>query len=263
MVPEHHFKKKYGQNFLNDENILNKIVTESQIPEDTLIIEIGPGAGALTEKLKDVAKMVIAYEIDNELQPLLLEKFKDIDNVKFIWGDFLERNIQNDIKEYDFKNIYVIANIPYYITTPIVEKIINSGVDISKLVIMVQKEVGERFSAKPGTKNYSSITVFLNYFYDIKTLFLVSRNCFIPKPNVDSVVLSLERKKEVIKVNDENLFFKLIRDSFQYKRKNLRNNLKGYDLNKVLEVLKQYNKDLTIRAEDLDLEVFIKICNNL
>lgn len=263
MVPEHHFKKKYGQNFLNDDNILNKIVTESQIPEDTLVIEIGPGAGALTEKLKDVAKMVIAYEIDNELQPLLLDKFKDIDNVKFIWGDFLERNLQNDIKEYGFKNIYVIANIPYYITTPIVEKIINSGVDISKLVIMVQKEVGERFSARPGTKNYGSITVFLNYFYDIKTLFLVSRNCFIPKPNVDSVVLSLERKTEVKKVNNEKLFFKLIRDSFQYKRKNLRNNLKGYDLNKVLEVLKQYNKDLTIRAEELDLEVFIKICNNL
>ena len=128
---------------------------------------------------------------------------------------------------------------------------------------MVQKEVGERFSATPGNKNYGSISVFLNYFYDIKELFVVSKNCFIPKPNVDSVVISLEKKVNKLKVQDEAKFFKLIRDSFQYKRKNLKNNLKNYDLEKVEEILKKKNKDLTVRAESLDLETFIEISNNL
>ena len=192
---QHNFKKKFGQNFLNDENILNKIVKESKIPEDTLVIEIGPGAGALTNKVKDVAKNVLAYEIDLDLQNILIDKFKDT-NVTFIWEDFLNRNIKEDIKDYDYSHIFVVANIPYYITTPIVEKIINSGIDVEKVVIMVQKEVGDRFSAKPGNKEYGSISVFLNYYYDIKELFIVSKNCFTPRPNVDSVILSLEKKKD-------------------------------------------------------------------
>ena len=260
---QHNFKKKFGQNFLNDENILNKIVKESNIPEDSLIIEIGPGAGALTNKLKDVATNVLAYEIDLDLKNILLDKFKNNNNVKIIWDDFLNRNIKEDIREYNNKNIYVIANIPYYITTPIVEKIIESGVDISKVVIMVQKEVGDRFGAKPGSKNYGSITVFLNYFYDIKELFIVSKNCFTPRPNVDSVILSLEKKDNKKKVKDEKIFFKLIRDSFQYKRKTLKNNLKNYDLVKIEEVLKKYNLDLTVRAESLDLDIFIEMSNSL
>ena len=259
---QHNFKKKFGQNFLKDENILNKIVKESDIPEDTLVIEIGPGAGALTNKLKDVAKNVLAYEIDLDLQNILIDKFKDT-NVRIIWEDFLNRNIKEDIKDYNNKNIYVIANIPYYITTPIVEKIINSGVDVKKIVIMVQKEVGDRFSAKPGAKEYGSISVFLNYFYNVKELFIVSKNCFIPKPNVDSVILSLEQKTDKPYVKDEQLLFKIIRDSFRFKRKNLRNNLKEYNLKQIEEVLKKYNKDLTARAETLSLELFIDIVNNL
>jgi len=167
---QHNFKKKFGQNFLNDENILNKIVKESEIPEDTLVIEIGPGAGALTSKLKDVAKNVLAYEIDLDLQNILIDKFKENKNVTFIWEDFLNRNIKEDIKDYNNKHIFVVANIPYYITTPIVEKIINSGVDVEKVVIMVQKEVGDRFSAKPGNKEYGSISVFLNYYYVFQKL---------------------------------------------------------------------------------------------
>ena len=262
MEYQHNFKKKFGQNFLNDENILNKIIKESNIPEDTLVIEIGPGAGALTNKLKDVAQNVLAYEIDLDLQNILIDKFKDT-NVKIIWEDFLNRNIKEDIKDYNNKNIYVIANIPYYITTPIIEKIIDSGVDVEKIVIMVQKEVGDRFSAKPGSKEYGSISVFLNYFYNIKELFIVSKNCFTPRPNVDSVILSLEKKKDKPQVNDEKVLFRLIKDSFRFKRKNLRNNLKEYDLEKIATVLKKYNKDLTTRAETLSLEEFIEISNNL
>ncbi len=259
---QHHFKKKFGQNFLKDENVLNKIIKEANIPSDTLVIEIGAGSGALTEKLQIVSSNVLSYEIDLELKDTLLEKFSN-SNVKFIFDDFLNRDIKDDIKEYKNKNIYVVANIPYYITTPIIEKIISSDIDISKVILMVQKEVGERFSATPGNKNYGSISVFLNYYYDIKELFVVSKNCFIPKPNVDSVVISLEKKTNKLKVQDEEKFFKLIRDSFQYKRKNLKNNLKNYDLEKVEEVLKRKNKDLTARAESLDLETFIEIANNL
>ena len=259
---QHHFKKKFGQNFLKDENVLNKIIKEANLPSDTLVIEIGAGSGALTEKLQIVSSNVLSYEIDLELKDTLLEKFSN-SNVKFIFDDFLNRDIKDDIKEYKNKNIYVVANIPYYITTPIIEKIISSDIDISKVILMVQKEVGERFSATPGNKNYGSISVFLNYYYDIKELFVVSKNCFIPKPNVDSVVISLEKKTNKLKVQDEEKFFKLIRDSFQYKRKNLKNNLKNYDLEKVEEVLKRKNKDLTARAESLDLETFIEIANNL
>lgn len=259
---QHNFKKKFGQNFLNDENILNKIVKESEIPDDTLVIEIGPGAGALTNKLKEVAKNVLAYEIDLDLQNILIDKFKDT-NVTFIWEDFLNRNIKEDIKEYKYSHIFVVANIPYYITTPIVEKIINSGVDVEKVVIMVQKEVGDRFSAKPGNKDYGSISVFLNYYYNIKELFIVSKNCFTPRPNVDSVILSLEKRIDRPQVQDEKVLFKLIKDSFRFKRKNLRNNLKEYDLVKVEEILKKYNKDLTARAETLDLEIFVDIANNI
>lgn len=259
---QHNFKKKFGQNFLNDENILNKIVKESEIPEDTLVIEIGPGAGALTNKLKDVASNVLAYEIDLDLQNILIDKFRDT-NVDIIWEDFLNRNIKEDIKNYKNKHIFVVANIPYYITTPIVEKIIDSGVDVEKIVIMVQKEVGDRFCAKPGSKEYGSISVFLNYFFNIKELFIVSKNCFTPRPNVDSVIISLEKKKENREVKDEKKLFRLIKDSFRFKRKNLRNNLKEYDLSKVEEILKKHDKDLTSRAETLDLEIFIDISNSI
>lgn len=259
---QHHFKKKFGQNFLKDENVLNKIIKEANIPRDTLVIEIGAGSGALTEKLQAVSSNVLSYEIDLELKDTLLEKFSN-SNVKFIFDDFLNRDIKEDVKEYENKNIYVVANIPYYITTPIIEKIIASGIDIAKVILMVQKEVGERFSAVPGNKNYGSISVFLNYYYDIKELFVVSKNCFIPKPNVDSVVISLEKKIDKLKVQDEEKFFKLIRDSFRYKRKNLKNNLKDYDLEKIEETLKKQNKDLTVRAESLDLETFVEIANNL
>lgn len=257
------FKKKYGQNFLKDDTISNKIVDASNILDNSLVIEIGPGAGALTSKLVLKAKYVLAYEIDTSLEDILSNRLKDYNNVEIIFDDFLNRNIKEDIKDYSYDNLYVIANLPYYITTPIIMKFIEDDIDVSRLVIMVQKEVGERFSAKPKTKDYGSITVFLNYYFQIHKLFDVSRNCFIPKPNVDSVILALDKRKDSYPVDDKKVFFQLVRDSFQFKRKTLRNNLKGYPLDVIQNVLNKYGFDLSVRAEELPIDVFVDISNNL
>ncbi len=257
------FKKSFGQNFLQDENILKNIVNGTNILPNSLVIEIGPGAGALTKYLSKVGEKVLAYEIDTRLEEILDENLKDCHNVDIIFDDFLKRDIKNDIATYQYENIYVVANIPYYITTPILEKLVESKIDFETITVMVQKEVADRFSAKVKTKDYSSITVFLNYYFDIEKLLFVSRNAFTPKPNVDSEVIALRRKKIIKKANNEEFFFKLVRDSFKYKRKNIRNNLKSYDLEIVSEVLKKYNKDLTSRAEELELEIFIELANYL
>ena len=257
------FKKKYGQNFLKDYSIPNKIIEYSNILDNSLVIEIGPGAGILTKKLAIKAKYVLAYEIDISLKNRLNEVLSDYDNVKIVFDDFLNRDIKNDILSYEYDHLYVIANLPYYITTPIIMKFIEEDIDVKRLVVMVQKEVGERFSAKPKTKDYGSITVFLNYYFDIRKLFDVSRNCFFPKPNVDSVIISLDKKESNFSLLNKDLFFKLVKDSFQFKRKTLRNNLKGYNLELIESVLNKYGYNLTTRAEELPLEVFIDISNNL
>lgn len=257
------FKKSFGQNFIKDKTIIDKIVYSSDIKEDSLVIEIGPGAGALTTKLVEKAKQVVAYEIDTRLQEHLLETFQDKKNITFIFDDFLNRNVKKDISSYKYRHLYVIANLPYYITTPIITKLIDEQLDLDKMVVMVQKEVGDRFSAKVGSKEYNSLTVYLNYYFNIKKLFLVSKNVFVPKPNVDSVIVSLEKKEHLAELKDKELFFKLVRDSFQFKRKNLRNNLKTYDLEKIKNVLEKYNFDLTVRAEQLSLDIFIEISNAL
>ena len=257
------FKKKFGQNFLKDNNILSNIVSKSEIDKNTLVIEIGVGTASLTTLLGVHAKNVLAYEIDKELKPIIDETLKDKDNVEIKYQDFLESNPKDDIKKYDYKKLYVVANLPYYITTPIIEKIINDKLNVDKIVIMVQKEVGDRFNAKVGSKEYNSLTIFLNYYYEINKLMNVSRNSFVPSPNVDSVVIQMKKRKYKYNVLNEELFFKLVRDSFKYKRKNLRNNLKGYNLEKIEEVLKKYNKDLTTRAENVKIEEFIDISNNL
>lgn len=257
------FKKKYGQNFLKDKNILQNIVNKSLVDKDTLVIEIGVGAGSLTKYLSEKAGFVLSYEIDTELKPIIEENLNDKNNVHIIFDDFLNRNLKEDIKDYSYDKISVVANLPYYITTPIIEKIIKSNISVDKIVVMVQKEVGDRFNAKVGTKEYNSLTVFLNYYYEIKKLMDVSRNCFIPAPNVDSIVVMMNKRREKYDVKNEELFFKLVRDSFKYKRKNLRNNLKDYNLNKIEEVLKKYNLDLSVRAEKLNVNQFIEISNNL
>jgi 16S rRNA (adenine1518-N6/adenine1519-N6)-dimethyltransferase len=257
------FKKSFGQNFLNDKNIIKNIVDKTNIEDNSLVIEVGPGAGVLTKELAKVAKNVLSYEIDTRLEEMLDENLREYSNVSIIYDDFLNRNIVDDIKEYSFDNIYFVANIPYYITTPILDKLIESKIDFKVITMMVQKEVADRFSAHVKTKDYSSITVFLNYYFDIEKLIYVSRNAFTPKPNVDSEVIALRRKKVIRKANNEELFFKLVRDSFKFKRKNIRNNLKNYDLKVVEEVLSKYKKDLTSRAEELELDIFIDIANSL
>lgn len=257
------FKKKYGQNFLKDKNILENIVKKSEIDKDTLVIEIGVGAAALTLTMQSYAKNIIGYEIDESLKDILAEKLKGKNNIEIIYGDFLKQDVKNDLKKYHYKKLYVVANLPYYITTPIITKIINDNIEVDKIVVMVQKEVGDRFNAKPGTKDYNSLTIFLNYYFDIKKLLDVSRNCFTPKPNVDSIVVEMKKKTIKYDVKNEELFFKLVRDAFTHKRKNLRNNLKGYNLDKIEEILKKYNLDLNVRAESLSIDIFIEISNFL
>lgn len=257
------FKKSFGQNFLNDKNIIHNIVDKTKIEDNSLVIEVGPGSGALTSELAKVAKNVVSYEIDTRLEDILDENLREYNNISIIYDDFLNRDINSDIKEYTYDNIYFVANIPYYITTPILEKLIKSKIDFKVITMMVQKEVADRFSAHVKTKDYSSITVFLNYYFNIEKLIYVSRNAFTPKPNVDSEVIALRRKNNIRKADNEELFFKLVRDSFKFKRKNIRNNLKSYDLKIVEEILKKHNKDLTCRSEELELDIFIDLANGL
>lgn len=256
-------KKMYGQNFIIDENIINNIINKAFIDKDTLVIEIGPGAGSLTNKLALNAKNVLCYEIDTSLKPILDENLKEYNNVEIIYNDFLKSNVINDIKKYNYKKLYVVANLPYYITTPIIVKFIEELIPVDKIIVMVQKEVGDRFKASVGTKAYGSLSVYLKYYFDIKKLLDVSRNVFMPKPNVDSIVIELDAKEKKYELKNPTLFFKLIRDSFSQKRKTLRNNLKGYDLDKISEILKKYDMDLSVRAEQLSVDIFVLIANNL
>lgn len=259
---EFNLKKKFGQNFIVDENLIDSIVNKSNIDDETLVIEIGPGAGSLTYKLAKKAKNVLCYEVDKTLKPILNETLKEFGNVEIVFNDFLKTDILTDLKKYKYKRLYVVANLPYYITTPILVKIIEDNLGVDKIVVMVQKEVGNRFKAQPNTKDYSSLSVYLNYYYDVKKILDVSKNVFLPKPNVDSIVVEFNKKGQK-DLKNKDLFFKLVKDSFKQKRKNLKNNLKSYDLNKIEEVLKKYDLDLTARAEQLKIEIFEEISNNL
>lgn len=257
------FKKKFGQNFLLDNNILNNIVTLSNITKDTLVIEIGVGAAALTKKLSEKAGKVLGYEIDETLKEPLKRILNGYNNVELIFDDFLNRCIENDIKKYNYKEIIVTANLPYYITTPIITKFIDEKINIQRIIVMVQNEVADRFSAKCCTKDYNSLTIFLNYYFDIKKAFIVSRNVFYPKPNVDSAIVVFNKKKDKIKLKNESLFFNLVKDAFRQKRKTLKNNLIKYDLIEIEKILKKHNKNLSCRAEELTIEEFADIANNL
>ncbi|MCM1053120.1 MAG: 16S rRNA (adenine(1518)-N(6)/adenine(1519)-N(6))-dimethyltransferase RsmA [Ruminococcus sp.] len=253
-------KKSLGQNFLNDESVLKKIADSVYITSDDLIIEIGPGKGALTKYLVKKDSFFVAYEIDERMKDIL-SGYKN-DKVKIIYGDFLQADILADINDIDYKNIYVIANIPYYITTPIIKKIIDLE-KLQSMTLLVQKEVALRFSAEPNSKSYGSLTVFLNYYFDIKYLFTVKNTSFTPVPKVDSAVINFVRKEKNKNLKNEELFFKLVEDAFKMKRKTLKNNLKSYNWKKVLEVLYKYNLPENVRAEQVSLEVFIEIANNL
>ena len=257
------FKKKFGQNFIVDENIINNIVTKSEIDKETLIIEIGPGAGSLTAKLAESSKQVLCYEIDTTLKEILKENLKEYNNVDIIYQDFLKADVLNDLKKYTYKKLYIVANLPYYITTPIIINVIEKKLDVDKMVVMVQKEVGDRFKANVGTKDYNSLSIYLNYYFNVKKIMDISRNIFIPKPNVDSIVVEFTKKETKYNLKNEEIFFKLIRDSFVQKRKTLKNNLKDYNLTKIEEVLKRHNQDLSTRAEQISIETFVEIANSL
>ena len=253
-------KKSLGQNFLQDETILQNIANSVYTNTSDLIIEIGPGKGALTKYLKKKGSLLICYELDERLKDLL-KKYED-NKTKIIFKDFLKANILEDSKNFNYENIYIIANIPYYITTPIIKHIINLE-QLKSMTLLVQEEVARRICALPGSKSYGSLTVYLNYYFQIKYLFKVSKFAFNPVPKVESAVINFERKKEKSKVKSEELFFKLINDSFKMKRKTLKNNLKNYNWNKIKEVLEKNNLNENVRAEELSLEIFIEIANIL
>lgn len=253
------FKKKFGQNFLSDNVVLDNIVQSIKIESNDKIVEIGPGAGALTKKLINLGCDVTAFEIDTTLKKYL--DSLECSNLKVVYNDFLNIKLEDYFNKRD--KLYVVANIPYYITTPIINKFIKEDYIPEAMVLMVQKEVAERLSSKPRSSDYSAITVILNYFFDVEYLFTVGREKFYPVPNVDSAVIKLSKKSNFLLVNNYKIFENLVYDAFKQKRKNLRNNLKCYELNMIEGVLKKHSLDLTNRAEDLNYEVFVEIANNL
>ena len=257
------FKHKHslGQNFLKDRKVLIKIIDSVDVAENDLIIEIGPGQGALTKYLKLFHAHLRCYEIDERVRKYL-DGFVDA-KTEIVYKDFLSVNLDEELKNLTYNNLYIIANLPYYITTPILEKIINSKVDVLAMVLMVQNEVALRLAAKPGCKDYGALTVYLSYFYDVDRLFVVNKTSFDPVPKVDSAVIKLTKKKDIKLANNEEYFFNLVRNAFAMKRKNLRNNLKNYNIDKIEEVLKKYNLSLQDRAESVSLECFIDLANTL
>ena len=258
------FQKKYGQNFLVDPHVLEKIMDAAQITKEDCVVEIGPGIGTMTQYLAERAGEVVAVEIDKNLIPILEETLSEYDNVTVINDDILKVDLNSIVEEKNQgKPVKIVANLPYYITTPIINKLISDAIDVSYIVVMIQKEVALRFCAVPGTKDYNSLTVYLNYHFEVKKLFDVSKNSFVPKPKVDSTVICLKKRDKKQEVLDLALFYKLVRDSFCFKRKNLRNNLKGYDLSKLENVLKRYGYDLSVRAEQLNINIFVEMANEL
>lgn len=258
-MTEFKFKKKFGQNFLKNEHIIEKIISSISPTEKDLIIEIGPGAGAITAKLKRYNANLIAFEIDVDtakyLKPLEDEK------TQIIYEDFLEVNLEEKLSSIKYENLYFLGNLPYYITTPIIEKVIDSTLDFKSFTIMVQKEVADRFLAKPHNREYGYMTVLLNYWFNIERLTNVSRSDFIPAPKVKSTVLLL-KTKATPNVNYQK-FKQLIKDAFQFKRKTINNNLKKYDKTVIEKVLIKNGYSMQSRAEEIDLDTFIELANSI
>jgi 16S rRNA (adenine1518-N6/adenine1519-N6)-dimethyltransferase len=253
-------KKSLGQNFLIDANIIEKIVSSFSVVDNSIIIEIGPGSGMLTKKLITLDKPVICFEIDKRMKEYLNKI--ECSNLNVIYEDFLSVDLKKVLSDYKYENIYIVANIPYYITTAIINKVVKE-IKVKEMILMMQKEVGDRILSSPNNKSYNSLSVFLQYYFDITKVMNVSKNSFFPKPKVDSVILKFTTNNKKYKVKDERIFFKLIKDSFQFKRKNLRNNLKKYNLENIEKILVKHNKNLTFRAESVTIEEFIDIANGL
>ncbi|EPZ37476.1 MULTISPECIES: 16S rRNA (adenine(1518)-N(6)/adenine(1519)-N(6))-dimethyltransferase RsmA [Anoxybacillus] len=225
------FKKSLGQNFLIEPNILHRIVDFAELSERTGVIEIGPGIGALTEQLARRAKKVIAFEIDQRLLPILADTLSPYSNVSVIHQDILKADVQQVISEQlaDVEDIMVVANLPYYVTTPIIMKLLTDRLPIRGMVVMLQKEVAERMAAKPGTKDYGSLTIAVQYYTHAETVMNVPRTVFVPKPNVDSAVIRLlKREQPAVAVSNEDFFFTVVRASFGQRRKTILNNLMSH-----------------------------------
>ncbi|WP_046173300.1 16S rRNA (adenine(1518)-N(6)/adenine(1519)-N(6))-dimethyltransferase RsmA [Domibacillus indicus] len=222
------FKKSLGQNFLIDPNILQRITETAQLTKETGVIEIGPGIGALTEHLARSAGKVVAFEIDQRLLPILDETLAPYDNVKVINEDVLKADVKEVVEQEfaQFERLMVVANLPYYVTTPIIMKLLEDKIPVNGFVVMLQKEVGDRISAKPSSKEYGSLSIAVQYYTEASIAFIVPKTVFMPPPNVDSAIIKLEvRDKPAVSVKDEDFFFLVTRTSFAQRRKTILNNL--------------------------------------
>ena len=262
------FKKKFGQNFLTDANILKKIIDAAELSKDVSVIEVGPGIGALTEYLARSAGKVVAYEIDNTLIPILEEVMAPYNNVKIINEDILKADVNAMISQEMTKSaeIAVVANLPYYITTPILMGLIEARLPIDRYIVMMQVEVARRLSARPSTKDYNALSIAVQYYCDVQIAVNVPRDVFIPAPNVDSAVIVLRRKPEPpVKVKDEMFFMELVHASFKQRRKTLLNNLSAYfqplTKEEISALLEEINIVPSVRGEALSIEEFGKIAD--
>ena len=266
------FKKSFGQNFLTDTNILQKIVDTAEIDKNVNVIEIGPGIGALTEFLAESAAEIMAFEIDDRLIPILADTLGRFDNVTVVNQDILKTDLQTQIK--NFKNpdlpIKVVANLPYYITTPILMHLIESKIPFSEFVVMMQREVADRISAEPNTKAYGSLSIAVQYYMTAKVAFIVPRTVFVPAPNVDSAILKMTRlDTPAVAVQDDDFFFKVAKASFVHRRKTLWNNLTSH-FGKTEEIKIKLEQALqtadikpSIRGEALSIADFARLADSL
>lgn len=261
--------KKLGQNFLIDDEAINKIVDSSKITKEDLIIEIGPGLGTLTALLLEKAGKVISIELDDRMIKILKDRFLLYDNFELINNDVLKVNLPELITQNsEYKSVKVVANLPYYITTPIIMKLLENRLNIKSITIMIQKEVAERILAKPGTKLSGAITYSVNYYAEPEKVTMVPNTSFIPSPEVDSEVIKLNiRKTPPVTLNDEKLFFNVIKASFMQRRKTLTNGLVNGGIienkSKAVEMLKSIGLSENIRGEELTLEQFADLSNKI
>lgn len=272
IIKKHNFsiQKKYGQNFLIDEHVLNKIIAAAELTEDDYVIEIGPGIWTMTERMAPECRHVTAIEIDKELIPILSETLSGFDNVDIINEDVLKVDLNKLIAERnDNKPVKVVANLPYYITTPIIMSLLENKIPIDTITVMVQKEVADRMMVGPGTKDYGALSLAVQYYAKPYIVANVPMNCFIPRPNVASAVIRLTCHKEPpVTVKDEKLMFNLIRASFNQRRKTLINGISNfsglsYTKEQVAMALNSIGLSENIRGEALDLEKFAKLSDAL
>ena len=262
------FQKRFGQNFLIDTHVLEKIIAASQISKEDFVLEIGPGIGTMTQYLAEYAREVAAVEIDNTLIPILKDTLKDWDNVTVINDDILKVDIRKlALERNGGKPIKVVANLPYYITTPIIMGLFESHVPVESITVMVQKEVADRMQTGPGSKDYGALSLAVQYYADPEIVANVPPNCFMPRPKVGSAVIRLRRHKESpVQVKDEKLMFRLIRASFNQRRKTMANGLKNsqelnYTKEQIERAIESCSLPLNIRGEALTLEQFAALTN--